>query len=62
MTIDTLIARLEWLKSQVGGHCEVRVTDGDDEYGFCLGTRPAEDDSETGRTSVVLIDTTGDQE
>jgi hypothetical protein len=59
MTIDKLIERLQWFKDQIGGDCEVKVADGDDEWGFALHKHAVEDEkSETGIGMVLVLDIT----
>jgi hypothetical protein len=63
MTLDKLIERLEWMKGQVGGDCEVRVVDAEGEWGFGIFRHQVEDEkSETGTGNVVLIDITAEPE
>ncbi|MDY3558135.1 hypothetical protein R5W23_000856 [Gemmata sp. JC673] len=63
MTIDKLIARLEWFKGQIGGDKQVKVVDGEGEWGFMLHGEMIEDpESETGMSTKLLIDLTGEPE
>lgn len=62
MTIDKLIARLEWFKGQVG-NVEVKVVDGEGEWGFAVTKHMIDDEeSETGKSNIVLLDITAEPE
>lgn len=63
MTIDKLIQRLEYYREQIGGDCEVKVVDGEGEWGFALHKQMIEDaESETGVGNVLHIDVTDEPE
>ncbi len=63
MTVDKLIERLEWMRCQVGGECEVKVIDDDGEWGFGIRKKAILDPkSETGVGSVVYLDLTAQPE
>jgi hypothetical protein len=63
MTLQKLIERLEWMKDQVGGECEVKVIDDEGEWGFSIHKETIDDPgSETGAGNVVYLDLTGEPE
>ncbi|MBP3954002.1 hypothetical protein J8F10_01650 [Gemmata sp. G18] len=63
MTLQKLIERLEWMKGQVGGECEVKVIDDEGQWGFSIHKEAIDDPkSETGTGAVVHLDLTGEPE
>jgi hypothetical protein len=56
MTLDKLIARLEQLRDQIGGDCEVTLQGDDGAAGFSVRYRVVDDPrSETGTGCEVYI-------
>jgi hypothetical protein len=63
MTLDKLIETLERMRADAGGHCQVVVCDGDDEWGFAVRRVPiTSPESETGVDNVIVLDLTADPE
>ena len=59
MTVNELIKRLEFLKDQIGGECEVQVLDVEGEVGFGIRYEAIDDPaSETGAGNKVYLDIT----